>query len=126
MHGVHNPNNNKGFLIPKDGSYVDSSNWVSHAQLRTTINKIPCKRILVSLDACYSGIFGFSKTKPSAAAWELDNDCQVRLKNAFSNNAFTRKYIAAGGDVRVPAKSAFAAQWHKALQNGSGEDGDRP
>lgn len=125
MHGYHDMGSDKGYLIPKNGLYDDPvyETWLSHSQLAEITASIPCRRVLLSLDACYSGIFGGSRDKPSAAAWEIGDDCQIRATAAFAGKEQTRKYVAAGGDQRVPAKSAFAAQWHRALQQGYGSDG---
>jgi len=125
MHGIHDLGSDKGYLIPKDGLYDDPTydSWFSHSQLSEIASSMPCKRILVSLDACYSGIFGHGRTRPDAPIWEANtNDCQTKIRLAFSDG-ISRKYLTAGGDTRVPAKSIFAAQWLIALKNGGGEDG---
>lgn len=124
MHGYHDKGSDKGYLIPKDGLYNDPiyESWLSHSQLADIAASIPCRRILLSLDACYSGIFGDSRGKPSAAGWEMGTDCRAHIKSAFVGNDKTRKYVAAGGDTRVPAKSGFVVQWHRALKQGYGED----
>lgn len=125
MHGVHDPDSDQGYLIPKNGLYDDPSyeTWYSHAALRDLAHSIKCPRILVALDACYSGIFGKSRSKPDAPDWEeKDLDCKTKISLAFEGGN-TRKYLAAGGDTRVPAKSEFAAQWLSALQNVSIETG---
>ncbi|MBC7775686.1 MAG: SUMF1/EgtB/PvdO family nonheme iron enzyme [Phycisphaerae bacterium] len=125
MHGYHDAGSDKGYLIPKDGLYNDPiyESWLAHSQLAEITASIPCRRVLISLDACYSGIFSSSRDKPGAAPWETGDDCQARVKAAFAGRDQTRKYVAAGGDQRVPAKSDFAAQWHRAFQQGYGEDG---
>jgi len=125
MHGYHDAGSDKGYLIPRDGLYDDPiyESWVAHSQLADIAASIPCRRVLVSLDACYSGIFSANRDKPGVAAWETGNDCQARAKAAFAGKDQTRKYVAAGGDQRVPAKSGFAVQWHRALQQGYGDDG---
>ena len=125
MHGVHDAGSDKGYLVPKDGLEEDPTydTWYSHSQLAEMATSIRCKRVLVALDACYSGIFGYGKGKPARAAWEMENkDCQSKLKTAFEGGE-TRKYLTAGGDTRVPARSIFAAQWLAALETGGGTDG---
>ncbi|MBC7775663.1 MAG: caspase family protein [Phycisphaerae bacterium] len=125
MHGYHDPGSDKGYLIPKDGLYDDPifESWLSHSTLAEIASSMPCRRVMVSLDACYSGIFGGNMDKPTAAAWENGNACDAKLASAFKGEAKTRKYTAAGGDVRVPKKSEFAIQWLRALKIGAGEDG---
>jgi len=115
---------NRGYLIPSDGGAKVSS-WVAHSHLIDIIDKLPCPRILVSIDACYSGTFGPNRESPGGADWEIDNlDCKVKCEIAFNNKYPTRKYITAGhAEDRVPANSQFAARWLKALKSGCEGDG---
>lgn len=128
MHGMHvrDRGNDQGYLIPKDGKLneLNYESWYSHSSLRDLAGSMPCNRVLVALDACYSGIFGGHRgDRPDGPAWDRpDYKCQERLIKAFNNNT-TRKYLAAGGDTRVPSKSIFAAQWLAALKSGGGDDG---
>jgi sulfatase modifying factor 1 len=127
MHGMHVRDGgiDQGYLIPKDAKLTDPTydSWYSHAALRDLSGSMPCNRVLVALDACYSGIFCKTRDRPDGPAWERpDYKCRERLAKAFNNNT-TRKYITAGGDTRVPAKSIFAAQWVAALKSGGGPDG---
>ncbi|MBC7776356.1 MAG: SUMF1/EgtB/PvdO family nonheme iron enzyme [Phycisphaerae bacterium] len=123
MHGVHDQGSDQGYLVPKDGLYDDPSyeSWYSHAALRDLAHSMKCPRILIALDACYSGIFGKGRDRPGAPAWENAPDCQTKLRAAFGEGT-TRKYLTAGGDTRVPARSIFAAQWQVALKTGTGSD----
>jgi len=126
MHGVHDKGSDKGYLIPKNGLLNDPTydSWFSHSQLAEITQSMPCNRVLVALDACYSGIFGKHRddNRPTPAWERPEYLCQERLIKAFNSNK-TRKYLTAGGDVRVPAKSVYAAQWVAALQAGGGSDG---
>ncbi|MBC7775659.1 MAG: caspase family protein, partial [Phycisphaerae bacterium] len=105
MHGVHDADSDQGYLVPKDGLYNDPTydSWFSHAALRDLAHSMKCPRILIALDACYSGIFGKGRDRPGAPAWENTPDCQAKLRAAFGEG-ITRKYLTAGGDTRVPAK----------------------
>ncbi len=126
MHGVHDKGSDKGYLIPKNGLLNDPTydSWFSHSQLAEITQSMPCNRVLVALDACYSGIFGKHRddNRPTPAWERPEYLCQERLLKAFNSNQ-TRKYLTAGGDVRVPAKSVYAAQWVAALKAGGGGDG---
>lgn len=118
MHGYYDAGSEKGYLIPKDGLYDDPTydSWYSHSQLAELAASIPCKRVLVALDACYSGIFGEGRERPVASAWEASgDDCAQKIATAFGSAEKARKYVTAGGNTRVPAKSVFVQQWHKAL-----------
>lgn len=123
MHGVHDVDSDQGYLVPKDGLYDDPSyeSWYSHAALRDLAHSMKCPRVLVALDACYSGIFGKGRDKPGPPVWENTPDCQAKVRAAFASSP-TRKYLTAGGDTRVPARSIFAAQWQVALKTGAGSD----
>jgi formylglycine-generating enzyme len=123
MHGQRTTQG-QGYLIPKEGT-KSATTWLAHTQLSDIINELPCPRILVSIDACYSGTFGDNRSVPGGAVWEMDNlDCGVKRKLAFENKMPTRRYLTAGrADQRVPGKSKFAERWQKALNSKGGEDG---
>ncbi len=127
MHGVHDKDGEEGYLIPGNGRKKDDTyeSWYSHSQLRTMAKSIPCNRVLVAIDACYSGIFGAHKDdddiKPE---WETkDYLCAEKMKRAFPDQSKTRKYLTAGGDERVPSRSIFAQRWIAALKTNGGDDG---
>lgn len=124
MHGQRTPQN-QGYLIPRDGgASVSSGKWLSHTDLSDMVDAIPCPRILVSLDACFSGAFGANRAIPGGADWEIANlDCNVKRELAFKNKYPARKYLTAGhANDRAPADSKYAERWYKALQN-EGDDG---
>ncbi|MDX1943593.1 MAG: FISUMP domain-containing protein [Saprospiraceae bacterium] len=60
-HGNYDVLTTEGFLIPRDGKPsaqdVDGTTWISHDRLETRITSIPCKHILLAIDACFSGTF---------------------------------------------------------------------
>lgn len=60
-HGHYLEQGAEGFFIPKDGlRTVDDPygrTFIPQARLRDIIARIPCKHILVAIDACYSGAF---------------------------------------------------------------------
>jgi formylglycine-generating enzyme required for sulfatase activity len=119
MHGYHDEGTNQGYLIPKDGLYKDRRHvsWVGHKQLRDITASMPCRHILISLDASSSEIFGQTKDRQRPAAWELDQgDSGEKVNTAMATGA-TRKYVAAGGPSHQSARSGFAAAWHKALNS---------
>lgn len=126
MHGVLEQRNKKGYLIPKDGLFKDPAyaTWLSYHQVAEVADSIPCKHILLALDAAYAGDFGVDKRKrPESADWENpDLDCQQRVSRVF-NNRKTRKFLVAGGAGRIAGKSQFADHWLTALHSGGKEDG---
>ena len=124
MHGQRTPDN-QGYLIPRDGGKRVSEKWLSHTVLSDIVNELPCPRILVSIDACYSGVFGANRGKPPTPDWEIaKQDCAMKRRMAFEEVHLSRKYITAGrADDLVPSDGKFAARWHRALQSKGGEDG---
>lgn len=58
-HGAFSEETMKGFFVPKDGKQIDEfqETYLVYSRLENIINTIPCKHILLSLDACYSGTF---------------------------------------------------------------------
>jgi formylglycine-generating enzyme required for sulfatase activity len=126
MHGVHDKDGEEGYLIPKDGRKNDVTyeSWYAHSQLRTMAKSMPCNRVLVAIDACYSGVFGAYRDDNIVPVWETkDYECSEKMKQAFPDQTKTRKYLTAGGDNKVPSKSVFAQRWIAALNANGGDDG---
>lgn len=113
-----------GYLIPKEGSDKPGT-WLAISQLRDMVDDMPCPHILISLDACYAGTFGETRSIPIRSDWEIDNlDCNEKRKMFFENKAPTRKYLTAGrAEQRVPGRSLFSRRWQMALKSKGGEDG---
>lgn len=113
-----------GYLIPKEGTDKPGT-WLAMSQLRDMVDDLPCPHILVSLDACYAGTFGETRSMPIRSDWEIDNlDCNEKRKLFFENKAPTRKYLTAGrAEQRVPGQSLFSKRWQMALNSKGGEDG---
>ncbi len=120
MHGHFDEAGDVGCLVPFGGASDDPTfdTWLLHTELRALVTRIPCKHILLALDACYSGTFSGAKSKPDAYA---GSNCAVKVANAL--NQQSRLYITAGGKEKVPASSNFARLWQSALESRGGEDG---
>jgi formylglycine-generating enzyme required for sulfatase activity len=114
MHG--HDEGSEGALIPKDGQLSDPSfdSWITHSHLQTWLNSLPCKHVLLSLDACYSGTFSGERSKPNTAPWENIGDCAAKIENALQNKS--RLFLTSGGNVRTPVQSDFAKKWLESLQ----------
>lgn len=123
MHGNFDEAGDAGCLVPYGGKYNDPTfdTWLLHTELRALVSRIPCEHILLVLDACYSGTFGGTKSRPDEAAWGNIPDCNTRISQALSRK--TRLYLTAGGKEKVPAASDFIKKWRSALGMGGGEDG---
>ena len=118
----------EGFFIPQNGKRSaddpTQASWLSLLRLRRQINLLPCKHILLVIDACYSG------TLDDRLAFRND-DFDRQGEAAFHNDKLitdmlrvrSRLYFTSGGNERTPDPSKFAAQWKAALRNRGGADG---
>jgi hypothetical protein len=112
--------------VPKDGLKGDLSNssYISHSNLRTIINNIPCKHIMLTMDVCFGGTFDqfiASRGIEDMSKVERDQFIQRKLKHK------TRLYLTSGGKTYVPdgrpgAHSPFARRFIESLRSYGGED----
>lgn len=123
MHGNFDDEGDAGCLVPFGSKLNDPTfeTWLLHTELRTLVAKIPCLHTLLVLDACYSGTFGGTKSKPEETDPNTDADCQMKMEQALSRKS--RIYLTSGGKEKVPAASAFAQKWRSVLGMRGGEDG---
>ena len=113
----------KGALIPTDGKREDFSgdSWILHPSLEDWVNAIPCRHILLALDACYSGTFGAQfRGDPTNPPWREERDCKGKREEALRYQS--RLYLTSGGAERTPVESEFAGMWLEALR-ARNEDG---
>lgn len=117
----------EGYVVAKNSIEKDKSNttYISHSNLRTYVNNIPCNHILLTMDVCFGGTFD-----PKIAHQRGDMSAEH-----FPNSQFlvrklskkTRLYITAGGkeyvsDGIVGKHSPFATRFIQALGSNGGED----
>ena len=117
----------EGYVVAKNSVDNDKSNttYISHSNLRTYINNIPCSHILLAMDVCFGGTFD---PKIARKRGEINSE-------HFPNSQFlarklskkTRLYITAGGkeyvsDGIVGKHSPFATRFIEALNSNGGED----
>ena len=119
MHGYFDEQGNVGCLVPFGALENDLTfkTWLLHDELRALISRIPCQHILICLDACYSGTFSGSRSKPDG---HTGNNCTEKIASTLTER--TRLYITSGGKEKVPAASEFARLWRSALGTRGGED----
>ncbi len=127
MHGYYIHSADRGYLIPSDGKTPQEDTfgdtWVSYEDLGTWVSKNPCKHIMLSLDACFSGAFGIrqsaterSKSYPGDVKKDASQECREREQEALLADSYL--YYSSGGLVRTPAQSKFAEAWLQALNEG--------
>lgn len=65
-HGVAVGNGNegpKGFFLPHDSEMGNEDSWFSMDHLRSLLEKLPCRHLLVVLDCCFAGSFRWSSSR---------------------------------------------------------------
>lgn len=123
-HGEYLESTREGFFVPKEARRDDASqdSYLSYLRLQRWIETLPCRHILLAIDACYSGTFsddialkGEPGKRPNQGDWRdqfIQNSLQYR----------SRIFMASGAKVRTPDQSAFAAQFLTALRSFGGDD----
>ncbi|GJM35616.1 MAG: hypothetical protein DHS20C18_46170 [Saprospiraceae bacterium] len=104
-HGDFREGTREGFFIPTDGLLNDAfqDTYIPHTRLERIVDNIPCKHILLAIDACYSGTFdediALSKSRPSQDLGKLD---EVNLFVQRQLKHHSRLYLTSGGKERTP------------------------
>ena len=127
-HGEYDPIFKEGYLVAADTKKDDDARvtYLSHSNMRTMLNNIPCQHIFLTLDACFGGTFDqdISSRGGSDQYGGIDKDEFIRRKLKYK----TRLYLTSGGKEYVPdgrpgQHSPFARKLLEALRNSGGEDG---
>lgn len=140
-HGYFDKVTNTGHLVASDTrKAADDPNhqtFVQHNYLMNTLERLPCRHVLLMIDACYSGSI------QRAINFKDNDDCDYKIPVNWSSlyagltdDQFirrniacpTRRYITSGGEkYTVPdgasgMHSPFAAFFIDLLKNGEGKD----
>lgn len=129
-HGHFDQLFNQGYLVCKDSKITDEErlSYISHNNLRSLIDNIPNKHILLTMDACFGGTFDpFIRTsghrgyggKYDELAQSEYIDRKLKLK--------TRKFLTSGGkeyvsDGRPGQHSPFTRKMLEAIRSYGGKD----
>ena len=130
-HGQYDETFGEGYVVAKDSRIDDEakSSYLSYATLRTYINNMQCKHILLVMDVCFGGTFD-----PQLASKNLRGIPLIKPKDdeieAFVNRklqARTRRYITSGGKEYVSdgtpgMHSPFVRKFLEALRSYGGKD----
>ncbi|NIK72653.1 tetratricopeptide (TPR) repeat protein [Thermonema lapsum] len=129
-HGQYDELFGEGYLVTADSRTDDEtkSSYLSYSSLRTYINNIPCRHILLMMDVCFGGTFdpAIAKTVQQRGISELNaEEREAFIKEKLS--VMTRKYITSGGKEYVsdgtPGKhSPFVRRFLEALRSMGGDD----
>jgi hypothetical protein len=134
-HGVFDDRINRGHLALRDAKPPSEDPlWdtlVSHENVRTVLERLKCRHVLLVVDSCFSGTLDPSIAMATAGRASgggmyegIPRDEYIARKMKFT----TRRYITAGGKEFVPdgrpgQHSPFARQFLAALRNLGGDDG---
>lgn len=116
-HGFYDPNGDQGFLIPTDGpaDYAFGDGWISYSKLRQYLGVNKAQHILLALDACHSGSFGYSTKGRPTPPWMQPADCDALQRSSLRYKS--RVYLSSGNkDERTSARSEFLGRFLQGLR----------
>ncbi len=127
-HGMFDEVFKEGYIISRDSRADDmaKTSYLSHSNLRTMVNNIPCPHIFLIMDVCFGGTFD-----PLLASGHRGADLYANVSNdEFINRKMqykTRIYLTSGGKEYVPdgrpgQHSPFCRKLLEALRNYGGAD----
>ncbi|MBI3111894.1 MAG: caspase family protein [Ignavibacteriales bacterium] len=118
-----------GYLVAKDSKLKDDikTSYISHSNLRTVVNSIPCRHIFLVVDACFGGTFD----PLIAANLRGEDEYKEVTKTEFIERKLkfkTRRYLTSGGKEYVPdgrpgQHSPFTRRFLEAFRSYGGRDG---
>ena len=111
----------EGFFVPRDGRKNDESqqSYLLHARVANLVNNIPCKHILLGIDACYSGSF-MRTIQQKGDIGKRPGETDAAIKERFIQDMLqykSRLVITSGGEVPTNDNSQFARQILAALRS---------
>lgn len=129
-HGQYDETFGEGYVVAKDSRLDDEakSSYIAYSTLRTYINNIQAKHILLVMDVCFGGTFDPSlATKNFRGAPPPKNDDDIEAFIQRKMQARTRRYITSGGKEYVPdgtpgMHSPFVRKFLEALRSYGGKD----
>ena len=129
-HGLYDEVFKQGYIVARDSRLDDDTRgtYESYDNLRSIINSMRAKHILLVMDACYSGTF--DRRIGDAGTRGVEDYTNLSLPDLFGNKVrlSTRKYLTSGGKEYVPDgvpghHSPFAAHFLEALRSYGGSQG---
>ena len=118
----------EGYVVCKDSKEADEarSTYISHSNLRTIINSLPCKHLFLVMDVCFGGTFDPVVASRGGGDEYSDTDRQLYIERKMKYK--TRLYLTSGGKEYVPdgrpgMHSPFAKNFIQALLSRGGSDG---
>ncbi len=131
-HGEFDDVFSEGYLVTTDSKMNDDikESYVSHSNLRTIINNIPCNHILLTMDVCFGGTFdpfvANGRGSVNTSSYSGDDERQKFIERKMKYD--TRRYLTSGGKEYVPDgrpghHSPFATRFLAGLRSKGGDDG---
>jgi len=128
-HGEFDPVFQEGYVIARDSRQGDQAktSYLSHSNLRTIVNNIPCEHIFLVMDVCFGGTFdpitATATHRGSDLYAEVSPEEFVERKLKYK----TRLYLTSGGKEYVPDgrpghHSPFTRKFLEALRGYGGKD----
>lgn len=127
-HGEYDPVFQEGYVIARDSKMDDpaKTSYLSHSNMRTIVNNIPCSHIFLVMDVCFGGTFDpllASSHRGADLYAEVSPDEFVDRKLKYK----TRLYLTSGGNEYVPDgrpghHSPFTRKFLEALRQYGGSD----
>ena len=127
-HGEYDPVFQEGYVIARDSKMDDpaKTSYLSHSNLRTIVNNIPCNHIFLVMDVCFGGTFDpvmASAHRGTDLYSEVSMEDFVERKLKYK----TRLYLTSGGKEYVPDgrpghHSPFTRKFLEALRQYGGND----
>ena len=101
-HGEYDSFFKEGYIVATDTKSEDEarSSFLPHSTLRTYVNNVPCKHILLMMDVCFGGTFDQAIAKRGFKANEVDSKKIQLVKRKLQYT--TRLYMTSGGKEYVP------------------------
>jgi uncharacterized protein YgiM (DUF1202 family) len=118
-HGAYDQEGDQGYWLPVDAAQDDPTNWVSNADLTSSLKAMLAKHVLVVADSCYSGTL----TRGLSVAVR-DSDYLERMVDQRSRTVLTSGGLEPVSDAGAAGHSVFAKAFVSALaDSGSTMDG---
>lgn len=127
-HGEFNESTKEGFFIPKEGRTSDpfQTTYLAHSRLERAVTTIPCRHILLAIDACYSGTFDDAIALDRGRLGQRPGEVTKSEQQRFIERVLayqSRFYLTSGGKERTPdgqEHSPFTLQFLAALRTFGG------
>ena len=118
-HGAYDQEGDQGYWLPVDAAQDDPTNWVSNADLTSSLKAMLAKHVLVVADSCYSGTL----TRGLSVAVR-EPDYLERMVDQRSRTVLTSGGLEPVSDAGSAGHSVFAKAFVSALaDSGSTMDG---